>query len=644
MSRPISRIVVGVIGHVDHGKTALVRALTGQETDRLAEEKRRGVSIALGFAHLAASPEATVDLIDMPGHERFVRTMIAGASGIDAVLLVVSAVEGIKPQTVEHVEIAGLLGLRWALVAVSKCDLVSDDAAGLAADEAMALAGRVGLDPLPPVLTSAATGRGMDGLRDALRQLAETRSADEAYGRAYLPIDRAFAMTGHGPVVTGTLRGAGIAAGDMLELLPAGRTVRARAVQVHGDAVTTAAPGQRVAVNLRGVELSELARGMSLVEPGAVELSDWLTLSIRAVGGAPPLKNGARLHVLIGTSEAEARLRLLDRDVLQPGESGFAQLHFAQPIATPVGEHAVLRLPAPLNTVAGGKVLEVAPRRRKRGVAEDLARLAALRDATRAEIIAIETRRIGPAGTNVAHLARLSGLAPWKVSECLCALPVEITRAGLVAPRATLDHLAKTLPRLLVPHPEGVAATGLQAALPDTGKAVIEEALDRLTTAGKLVRRGSRYAVPRPEHDRARLRDAASLSDHIAKSLRRAGLTPPLPKEIAVDPPAAQAVERLLRAGVLIRAVDRAKAKELLFHREAIADARRLLTPLLAKGPGLLVGEIAKALGISRKFVMPLLDHLDTTRFTQRDGDRRRLHPSQQTRDHANDQAAQEHV
>lgn len=641
----MSRLVIGVIGHVDHGKTALVRALTGHDTDRLAEEKRRGISIALGFAHLATGPDAAVDLIDMPGHEKFVRTMIAGSTGIGAVLLVVSAPEGIKPQTKEHVEIAALLGLRRVVVAVSKCDLVTAEAAALVAEEALEFVRRVGLEPLPPFLTCATTGDGIAELRGALTRLAQSQAPRAVDGPAYLPIDRAFTMTGHGPVVTGTLRGGRIAAGDMLELLPARRTVRARAIQVHGDTVTSAEPGQRVAINLRGVEMGELERGMTLAEPGAVPLSDWLTIAVRAIDDAPPLKNGVRLRALIGTSEADARLRLLDRDVLQPGESGFAQLHFAAAVATPVGEHAVLRLPAPVNTVAGGKVLEVGMRRRKRGVAADLARLAALRDATPNEIVAFEAERLGALGTTLAHLSQLSGLAPWRVAEHLRSLPVEVTRAGLVASDASLGSLAATLPKFLALHGDGLTQTAIRAAVPGTGAVVIDEALDRLVAKATLVRRGARYALSRPDHDRARQHDAASLADRIAETLRKAGLTPPLPKEVAINPAAAQAVERLLRSGVLIRAVDRAKAKELLFHRDAVAEARRRLAPLLAEEPGLVVGEIAQALGISRKFVMPLLDHLDTIRFTLRDGDRRRLHPSQTTtRDSRNDQAAQEHV
>ena len=639
----MKRLVVGVVGHVDHGKTALVRALTGQDTDRLPEEKQRGISIALGFAHLQADPDTVIDLIDMPGHERFVRTMVAGATGIDAVLVVVSAQEAIKPQTVEHVEIAGLLGLRRAVVAVSKCDLVSVETAEAVGAATTELLRRAELKPLVPVLTSATCGQGIEELRAALRQLASEQEPRSADGRAFLPVDRAFTLTGHGPVVTGTLRGAAITAGDTLELMPARKPVRARAVHVHGDKLANAAPGQRVAVNLRGVEIAELERGMALAEPGAVPLSEWVTMAIHSVAGVLPLRNGVKLRALIGTSEVDARLRLLDRDVLEPGERGFAQLHFARPLAVPEREHAILRLPAPVNTVAGGRVVEVGTRRQKRGVTEALERLAQLQELPPGEIVAAEVARAGPAGTTLVHLGQVSGLAAWRVSERLRALPVEVTRTGLVAPSATLQRLAGALPKTLAAHSDGLAQASLAALFPGIGGGVLEEALERLVATGAIHRRGSRYALPAPQRDRRRADDAAGLSARIETTLRQAGLTPPLPKALVVDARSRQAVDWLLRDGAVVRAVDRDKGKELLFHREAISQARQILAPLLAAGPGLLVTEIAAALGISRKFTMPLLDHLDTIRFTRRNGDRRQLHPSAKT-EGQHDQTAQEHV
>ena len=419
------------------------------------------------------------------------------------------------------------------------------------------------------ILTSTVSNQGIGELRQALRALAEHQHSRPADGSTWLPIDRAFAISGHGPVVTGTLRGAPLSPGDALELLPSRRKVRVRALQVHGAAITSAEPGQRVAVNLRGVEMGQLARGMALAAAGALEAADWLTLALRSVPGAPLLKNGARMRALFGTQEAEARLRLLDRDVLEPGASCFAQLRLASPAAIPAGEHVILRRASPALTLAGGRVLEPEAHRLRRNDGTVLDWLELLRDGSPEEVIAAEVTRAGEAGTTVQSLARLTALAPARVEELLRALPVAVSRAGAVEPQ----EAAQSRKRLAL----------------------------------------------RPDPECAR--EDAERATKIAETLRLAGLTPPLPKQIVVDACAHRAVEMLLRDGTLIRAVDRDKGKELLFHRDAIAGARAVLAPLLAEG--MLVSEIAAALGISRKFCMPLLGHLDTIRFTRREGDRR---------------------
>ena len=617
------RLVLGVIGHVDHGKTALVRALTGADTDRLLEEKRRGISIALGFAHLKAGPGTDIDLIDMPGHERFVRTMISGATGLDAVLLVVAANEGIKPQTVEHVDIASLLGLRRAVVAISKTDVAAPGEAERVAEDAVRLLARSGLDSWPPVMTSALQGNGIEELRRVLQALAAIERPRAAGGVAFLPIDRAFSIAGHGPVVTGTLRGSAISIGDTLELLPSRRTVRVRAVQVHGVRVESAAPRQRVAINLRDIEIAELRRGMSLSAPETLALSDWLTIFIRGVEGAPPLKNGVRVRAMLGTDELDARLRLLDRDVLDAGQSGFAQLHCVAPVALPAGEHAVLRLASPPRTIAGGKVLESGTRRRQRNCPRILKRLEELRALPPAAMIAAEVQREGPAGTTLRHLSQLSALATPRILELLETLPAVVARSGLVVRKKDLDELFSRVPSLLAVHATGLSRDRLLSALPGIGGAVLDEALGCLLARGVIRKRGSQLLVPRPEEDRARARNEAELASRIAETLRRGGLTPPSPRAIVTDPQSKRAVDRLLREGVVVRALDRAKGKEILFHHDAIEEARRRLAPLLERAPGLLVTEVGTALGISRKYSMPLLDHLDTIRFTRRVKDRR---------------------
>jgi selenocysteine-specific elongation factor len=618
----VSHCVLGVIGHVDHGKTALVRALTGEDTDRLPEEKQRGISIALGFAQLKLAPDRVIDLIDMPGHERFVRTMIAGATGIDAVLLVIAANEGIKPQTVEHIDIAGLLGLRRAVVAISKSDLVTPAQAAAVAEEAVQLLARSGIAALPPVMTSTVQQQGIEALRNVLRDCAQQQRPRADDGLAFLPIDRAFSIAGHGTVVTGTLRGAAVSAGDHLQLLPLGREVRVRAVQLHGARVASGAPGQRVALNLRDVDSAELQRGMVLAAPDALDPSDWLTMSIRAVAAAPPLKNGARLRALLGTSEFEVRLRLLDREVLEAGDRGYAQLHCAQPVTAPTGEHLVLRLASPPLTVAGGKLLECATRRLRRHDAPMLQRLHDLHTLPAAARIEAEVQRAAAAGTSLRALSRLGALSTSRVIELLQSQAVVSTRSGLVIASAVIDDLLARIPALLMPLASGLTRLQLLAALPGTDAAVLDAALGRLMVRDTVIERGSRLQIPRPDEDRARARDEAELGTQIAELLRLAGLTPPKPATIVSDAPSKRAVDRLLRDGIIVRAVDRDKKKELLFHRDAIAQAQRVLEPLLI-APGLLVTQIAAALSISRQYVMPLLDHLDAIGSTQRVEERR---------------------
>ncbi len=410
------RLLLGVIGHVDHGKTALVRALTGTDTDRLAEEKRRGISIVLGFAHFAAGG-AEIDLIDMPGHERFVRTMIAGATGIDGVLLVVAANEGVRPQTVEHVQIASLLGITRAVIAVSKVDLAAPADAAAVGLATARLAASAGLDAPAPVFTSAARSEGIAALRAAIlsRLQGNVEPPDDGFG--WLPIDRAFSRAGHGTVVTGTLRRGALSVGEELALLPARlpgavRPVRVRTLQVHGAAVASARPGQRVAVNLRGIEAASVARGDALATPGLLRPARWLSVALHLLPDAPALATGAQVQLLAGTTEVAARLRLLDRDALEPGNTVPAQLQCALPVAVPARERFVIRAASPARTLGGGRVLDAEAARLRRHAPAVLRRLAALATEAPTQTLAREMAEAGAEGRLLADLARLVGLAP----------------------------------------------------------------------------------------------------------------------------------------------------------------------------------------------------------------------------------------
>lgn len=565
----MKRLVVGVMGHVDHGKTALVRALTGMETDRLAEEKRRGISIALGFAHFSPTPDTLIDLIDMPGHERFIRTMICGASGIDAALLVVAANEGLRPQTREHAQIAALLGIRQAVVAVSKCDLATEDEVDLIRDNARKFLQSLGVDVRNDVMTSLPWQRGVEDLGQALAAMAEGAIPRDEDGVAFLPIDRAFAVPGHGPVVTGTLRGGGLAVGGRVRLLPSGREVRIRSLQSNGISVKEGAPGQRLAVNLRDVGLADLARGMALSEAPGPMPTHWLTLRLQVPVDAFPLRNGMAVHAAFATTVASARLRLLDRDELLPGQVAMAQLRLAEPAFLPAGEHLVLRSPDLSRTLGGGRLIDNGDSRLRRHVPESIERLQRLADDSLDAIVASELQTYGSKGLPVTALVNLTGKAAWRIARAVEAASGTITREGVALAAAEMQR-----------------RTVLKARQVD-----------------------------------GQPRDDSALEQHLAA----AGLTPPTPRELLADPVTAAGINRLLRRGVLVRAVDRAKGKEIYFHASAIAQAREKLAPHLACGAGMTVSEIAATLGISRKFAMPLLDHLDGCGFTRRAGDLRQL-------------------
>ncbi len=624
----MSRLLIGVIGHVDHGKTALVRALTGTDTDRLPEERRRGISIALGFAHLRLGDDE-IDIIDMPGHERFVRTMVSGATGIDAVLLVVAANEGVKPQTVEHVDIAVLLGITRAILVLTKADLVTAAEAAAAARAMSDFAEKAGLHPVAaPIATSVQDGTGLDAVRAAMADTVGGPSDRLDAGFAYLPVDRAFSIAGHGTVVTGTLRRGALRADAEIEIVPQGRRVRIRALQVHGRTVQSAQPGQRVAVNLRGVETAELPRGVALAEPGLLAPSDWLTVELAAVPGAAPLRTTMTLQLLFGTDEVPVRLRLLDRDELEPGQTALAQLHAARGVTLPARERFILRIASPAATVAGGRVLDPAARRLRRHAPRTTDRLRALAAATGDAVLREAIKTAGAAGLTLPQLARLAGLSPARTEAALPRLDIVRARGDTLAGRTVFETLLGALPRLLAAraaeHPAGLSHVRLAALVPAAAPALLDEAVRRLVAAGTLRQEGGLVRVPRPDQERAQAQRETQLADRLAEAIRSGGLAPP---DAPDDAPSRRMLDRLVRAGVLVRTHDRVLKRDVLFHRDAIDLARQTLTPLLRTGDGLLVKEAGLALGISRKFSVPLLEYLDGIRFTRRVGDRRVLAP-----------------
>jgi selenocysteine-specific elongation factor len=462
----------------------------------------------------------------------------------------------------------------------------------------------------------------MDALRAALARMAQAIPPPPDDGFPYLPIDRVFSMTGHGTVATGTLRRGPLRLEDALAITPGDTPVRIRGLQVHGRAVQTAWPGQRVAVNLRGVPADALARGLALAP------STWLSVDLRGLAHGPTLKTNMSLRLLFGATEVEARLRLLQGDTLAPGARALAQLNVATPVSAPARERFVLRLPSPSMTVAGGVVLDPEARRSRRNDPRPSAELAALIDATPEDIVVRSTAAAGSAGVPLARLARVAGVSPTRIEAALQAAGIMRT-SNRALTRETFDALVSDVLRLMVQQaetqPNGLARRRIGVLMPGVGADPLDAAIAALVAAGRLRQEGGAVRLaPRAVDEAARARQDDALAARLGEAFRVAAFNPPDLAVAASTPAGKRGLDRLMRDGVIVRTYDRVQKRDVLFHRDTIADAQRRLTPLLTE-PGLLVKDAGAALGISRKYSVPLLEYLDTIQFTQRVGDRRIL-------------------
>jgi selenocysteine-specific elongation factor len=626
----MKHVIVGTAGHIDHGKSALVEALTGTNPDRLEEEKRRGITIDLGFAFLEL-PGARLGFVDVPGHERFVRNMLAGVGGIDLVLLVIAADESIKPQTREHFDICRLLGIPRGLVALAKADLVPPDRLDLVRLEVEEYLRGSFLESAPIVATSARSGQGLEELKQELARIAAAIPARDAARHFRLPIDRAFAMKGFGTVVTGTLMAGSVAPEDEVELFPARRRVRVRGVQSGGEKVARAVAGQRTAVNLAGVELAEVARGMSLAAPGRFETTTQVDARVELLPSARPVKRRARVHFHQGTAETVAELALLDCDQLAPGQAAFARLRLAAPALLLPGDRFILRQFSPVVTIGGGGVLDNQPRSRGRREAALVSRLEVFRSGSRGDVLlalagarpdGIESRAIvartgwldAEARAAAESLRAAGKLRLLEAAGGFRAVAAESFDALLARARAELDafHLANPLL-------EGVPKQELRERLrvpAELFRALLDELAARgeAALAGESVKRAGREISLAPEETRAR--------QEIERAFERAGLAVPAVSDVLaklpVEPKRAQKILQLLvREQVLVKV-----AENLLFHRAALEALReRLAGYKRAKGERITVPAFKELAGVTRKYAIPLLEYLDRTRVTRRTGD-----------------------
>jgi selenocysteine-specific elongation factor len=633
MIAAMKSVIVGTAGHIDHGKSALVKALTGTDPDRLEEEKRRGITIDIGFAHLELpSPAGGVlrlGFVDVPGHERFVRNMLAGVGGIDLVLLVIAADESIKPQTREHFDICRLLGIRRGITVLTKSDLVDGDTLEVVRLEVEDFLRGSFLEDAPILAVSSKTGAGLEELKRELIQAAGEAHQRDASALARLPIDRVFVMKGFGTVVTGTLLAGTIRKEEEMEVFPGQRRVRVRGVQVHGQAAEQAVAGQRTALNLAGVSKEELARGMMLAPTTTFRTTRRADVSLALLLSARPLKDRARVHLHVYTAETVAEVVLYGGKQLAPGQSGYGHVRAAEPLLLLPGDRFILRQFSPVVTIGGGTVLDAAPLASKgtRESAEGL--LPVLANGTAPEILAARVARRGKAGLPLSDAVAETGWRQAQVEAHAASLKGKLLRFGnvLIAQEAFSQAQREALAAVeefhrANPLVAGIGKEELREKL-GLGTEVFSALLDvlarekKIELSGEQVRSAGRTMVLKDEE--------AESKRSIEQAFSEAGLKVPALKDVLaglrVDKAIAQKiVTLLLRDKVLVKI-----SEDLVFHRAALEELRRRVSAHKAKSAKIGVAEFKDLTGVSRKYAIPLLEYLDRERVTRRVGDQREI-------------------
>ncbi len=630
-------VIVGTAGHIDHGKSALVRALTGTDPDRLAEEKRRGITIDLGFAHLDLTDRTgapiRIGFVDVPGHERFVRNMLAGVGGIDLALLVVAADESIKPQTREHFDICRLLGLERGITVLTKSDLVDAETLEVVKMEVAEFLKGSFLDPAicPMIAVSSRTGAGLDELRGQLARLAAEIPGKDSSAAFRLPIDRVFTMKGFGTVVTGTLISGAVHKEQELQVHPSGRRLRVRGVEVHGAAADKAIAGQRTALNLASVETSELERGMMLTPAAMFRPTQRLSVWIDLLRSAKPLSDRARVHFHSFTAETIAEVKLLEAKPLQPGQSALARLKLDSPLLLLPGDRFILRQFSPVITIGGGRVLDAAEPPRRTKAEERLGFLRAVANGSPEEAFVARIARRGVDGLSLSDAIAETGWLPSRrervaaelansgrlvrFEDWLLSSPVVQSLREQMLAKVEQFHKANPLV-------EGISREELRESL-GLREPVFRGVLDALLREKKLQLSGDAVAAAGKG---VVLRDEeAEAKTQIERAFAQAGLKVPLLKEVLASLPVDRAraqkiVTLLLRERVLVKL-----SEELVFHRDALEALRRQIAAQKAKTPRINVGTFKDLFGITRKYAIPLLEYLDREHVTRRVGDEREI-------------------
>jgi selenocysteine-specific elongation factor len=632
-------VIIGTAGHIDHGKSALVRALTGTDPDRLKEEKERGITIELGFAHLVLPSGALAGIVDVPGHERFVRTMVAGAAGIDILLLVVAADEGVMPQTREHLDICRLLAIRHGIVVLTKCDKAAPDWMDLQEEEIRRLVEGTFLESAPIVRVSSVTGEGLPALVAAVDRLADGIPGKDASNLFRLPVDRSFTMKGFGTVVTGTLIGGTVAVGDEVAILPGGTIAKVRGLQVHGGPVERSSAGTRTAVNLQGVEKGAAPRGATLCRPDTFTPTKSAEVFFEYLPLVPkPLRHRDQVSFHAGTASCVGRTLLYGQAAIPPGGSGYGRVLLSEEMVLSGRDRFILRGFSPLAnfgyTIGGGTVLHPKPPPRKGAGKKVPDALPRLRSEGPSERVAAATEDAGAAGVSLLEAAVIAGLGAERTRLILKELAAqgvvtEIPSSGKAWHRSSVSAASafcrQALARLHDRDPERTGfpreeVAALFPVFPDPGLLVLA-----LEGNPSIAREGDLYLLPGRKPKAAEL--GSPLAKKISEVVRASGASAPTRgelleavQEVDKDPRAVdKMIDGLARAGEIVR------VKELLFDPAALQRIREKLVEFLSARGEITVPEFKELCGLSRKYTIPLLEHFDGLKVTLRVGDKRVL-------------------
>src|SRR5262245_20709954 len=631
---PMKHVVVGTAGHIDHGKTSLVKALTGTDTDRLPEEKARGITIDLGFAFLQAADDLTVEIVDVPGHERFVKNMLAGVGGIDLALMVIAADEGVMPQTREHLAICSLLHIKSGVVALTKTDLAEPDWLELVTEDVKALLEGTFLAGCPIVPVSVKPGAGLAELVDAIAELARavpSRSTDQT---PRLPIDRVFTIRGFGTVVTGTLAAGRFGVEDRVEVYPRGVASRLRGLQVHGHAVEHADAGQRTAVNLQGVERAAIERGDVVAPPGALLPTTLADATLELLDDAPrPLKTRDRVRFHVGTQEVMARVLLVDRPALEPGQVSYGRFRLEAPVVALPGDRFVIRSYSPIVTIGGGTLLDIAPPRFKRKAPALLAHLGLLDRGTPAEVLEEPLKQAGAAGARAADLRARTPFGPEQLKQLL---DEGVKIGGVLAVdrecylhREANDKLrSQTIALLEAFHADnplrgGISREELRSRAGNAQERVFSQLLTGLEAEGVV--KSERDQVRLAAHTIKLSAEQQRVVDGLEADYRQSAAAPPSPDE-ALLRHGVKGNERHELYQLLVADRRLVRVKEGPYsHAEALDAIQRAVVGHLKQHGEIGPSSIKDLLGVSRKYAIPLLEYFDAQRITVRQGEHRVL-------------------